>query len=42
MEVTHVAEDGDNVIVTWTMTKEEYEILISDAAKEISEAADES
>ena len=35
MEITHVAEDGDSVTVTWEMTKEEYAELMFQAEEEL-------
>lgn len=41
MEVTHVAEDGDRITVTWQMTREEYDVLVGDAQREVDDAKDD-
>jgi hypothetical protein len=42
MEITHVAEEDyeDVVIVTWKMTKAEYDELVAEAQKEVEDAED--
>ena len=38
MEVTHVSKlDSGNIQVVWEMTKEEYDILMENANKELEE-----